>query len=38
MAENGKNDAQTWQVCNFWTAGDDDKPMLCWLPAIFFQP
>ena len=38
IAENGKNDAQTWQVWNFWTAGDENKPMLCWLLAIFFNP
>ena len=38
ISENGKNDAQTLRpVCNFWAEGDEDEPMLCWLPAIF-QP
>ena len=35
ISENGKNDAQILQVCNFWTGSDEDKPMFCWLPAFF---
>ena len=35
---NGKNDAQTWQVCNFWTAGDENNYVALLAPSNFCNP